>query len=240
MHREIIATEDIALHLVWYEKTIYVKPLPGYLLCWKFHRDEISPNAALAAAATGFLLTYTRLVAHPSDFRVAVAQGLMPEGLCWGQWHAFATSLLDHVALQDVPLNKRYLYGELRLARLNHISLLSSRHRRLYYSTYSQYDHFFTKKFAWFVLAVAVFTVILEAMQVMLSTERPPPVFQSVAFHFGLLAILFVVSAGGAAVGLFLALFVYFLIVTWRTRIRDDVSGAGAADCEKKFRRSYL
>jgi hypothetical protein len=110
MHRKLLITEDPALHLVWYEKTIYIKPLPEFLLCWRFYRDRICPDPSRAACAAGFLSTYLRLVSHRSDFRIGVQLGLLPDGLTRDQWSAFAASLRGN--LGHVPLNKRYRYGE--------------------------------------------------------------------------------------------------------------------------------
>lgn len=124
MHREMLITEDPALHLVWYEKTIYIKPLPEFLLCWQFYQDQICPDPSRAAFAAGFLSTYLQLISHRSDFRIAVKLGLLPDGLIWEQWRAFAASLREN--LKHVPLNNRYYYGELRLRRLNHIYLVGT------------------------------------------------------------------------------------------------------------------
>lgn len=222
MHREVLITEDPALHLVWYEKTMYIKPLPEFLLCWQFYQDHICPDPSRAALAAGFLSTYLLLIPRRSDFRIAVKLGLLPDGLVWEQWRAFAASL--HENLKHVLLNKRYHYGELRLRRLNHIYLLS-RLGLMYYSTYSQYDHFFSQNFAWCVLAFGFFTVILDAMQVVLSTSETPAAFDGAAYRFGVFAVVVVVCAATLITALFLGLFVYFLAITLRTKAADNREG---------------
>jgi hypothetical protein len=228
MHRELLITEDPALHLVWYEKTIYIKPLPEFLLCWRFCRDRICPDPSRAACAAGFLSTYLRLVSHRSDFRICFQLGLLPDGLTWDQWSAFTASLRGN--LGHVPLNKRYRYGELRLRRLNHVYLVGRR-GLTYYSIYSQYNHFFSENFAWCFLVFATFTVILEAMQVVLSTPRTPAAFDAAAYRFGIFVLLVVVSTVVIVTALFLGLFVYFLAITLRMKATGNREDEHCKEC---------
>jgi hypothetical protein len=96
--REIVATEDAHLHLVWYHDKIYVKSMPLCLLNYDFWTtylplpvDSTSSDketfairqAPLApmfdrAAAVGFMRSYALLVRHHVDFILARESHLFP------------------------------------------------------------------------------------------------------------------------------------------------------------------
>jgi hypothetical protein len=81
--RTVCITENPDLHLVWYYKQLYVKPLPKFLLSfdfWEKHLAETtqySPNSssiqpdAIRRAALGFVRSYSYLICHESDFLIA-------------------------------------------------------------------------------------------------------------------------------------------------------------------------
>jgi hypothetical protein len=108
MSRTILITEQPSLHLVWYQSTIYIKPLPRFLMNWSFWDHEICPaddedseKEILWREANGFVFTYTRLIVHESDFRIAHEIGLLPPEITWSQW----SSLRFDMAATLKPIN---------------------------------------------------------------------------------------------------------------------------------------
>lgn len=62
-------------------------------------------------------------------------------------------------------------------------------------------------------------------MQVVLSTSRTPAAFDAAAYRFGVFALVVVVCAAALMTALFLGLFVYFLVITLRTKATDNRAG---------------
>ncbi|RAH73010.1 uncharacterized protein BO66DRAFT_465508 [Aspergillus aculeatinus CBS 121060] len=123
--RQIVITEQADLHMVWYESRIFLKPVPRYLLDHQFWDRHIR-HEALHSAASGFLLSYTWLISHPSDLQIAHELKLIPTTVSWQAWTVFVEDLLSHVDFKGYAnVNKRYRYGELRLFRLNTIYRLT-------------------------------------------------------------------------------------------------------------------
>jgi hypothetical protein len=68
--REIIITEDPRLHLVWFHDRIYLKPLPMYLLSYRFWEEFLIYDSTrlgvrrndIRKAALGYLRTYCYLI----------------------------------------------------------------------------------------------------------------------------------------------------------------------------------
>ena len=79
IQRDIILTENPELHLVWSKSRMFLKPMPGWLLDPDFWpkfilEDPRNPDPErkkLTACARGFLFSYTALISHESDFRIA-------------------------------------------------------------------------------------------------------------------------------------------------------------------------
>lgn len=218
MLRNVVITEDPALHMVWFDSTIYIKPLPEYLLDWEFFNTHICSDEILFQLACGFLLSYSKLIFHKSDFKIAIDEGLIPNTIDWASWCSFALEIRN-IPLIDV--NKRYKYGELRLRRLNHIFNFC-RWELAYHSVYTQYDHFFTQNFAWLLLVFGYLTLVLTAMQVILATPSTTKVFQDVSYWFGVFSIIAVLAGVLLVSGLFVILFIYNLIITllWQHKCR--------------------
>lgn len=134
--REIIATEDARLHLVWYRNRIYVKPMPLCLLNHDFWATYLSspvenaPSAHHTSApqpnpykpffdrriALGFMRSYALLVRHRVDFVLARESHLFPIEFDWEQWSEFIAHFRH---IEDDEVANRYHYGQLRLSRLN-------------------------------------------------------------------------------------------------------------------------
>ncbi|KAF4538082.1 uncharacterized protein LTHEOB_11030 [Lasiodiplodia theobromae] len=203
-NRRIIITEDPRLHLVWVDDKIFIKPLPPYLLSHAFWAEILqpcsgpttttttttsnaSPNSttashrtAIALAARGFLRTYSHLIRHESDFRIALDEQLIPPPpvftstpssdipITWTTFADFTASISSLV--NDADVSPRYAYGELRLSRLNFYAKLFL--RRFYYQRrFPQYGTYFAQFFAPILFVFGTLSVVLGAMQVMTATE---------------------------------------------------------------------
>ncbi|KAI4193424.1 MAG: hypothetical protein LQ350_008322 [Teloschistes chrysophthalmus] len=134
--REIVASEDAHLHLVWHYNKIYVKPLPLCLLNYDFWTTylplqvdstsseegtfairSVPPSPVFdRAIALGFMRSYALLVRHHVDFILARESHLFPAKLDWAKWSEFIAHFRK---IEDEDVAKRYHYGQLRLSRLN-------------------------------------------------------------------------------------------------------------------------
>ncbi|KAF8241896.1 hypothetical protein K440DRAFT_640845 [Wilcoxina mikolae CBS 423.85] len=168
IRRDIVINEKPYLHLLWYEGTIFIKPLPAYLLSADFFKQHIHRNTDLRKLALGFLRSYTKLIQSPVDLQIAKEKFLVPSDLDWKTWCELATHIMY---IPDEEINKRYYYGELRLTRVNHAHRYCYAFPKKYYSQYVTYGQFFRQNFGWLFLAVVYISVILAAQQVLLTTD---------------------------------------------------------------------
>ncbi|KAJ4288936.1 hypothetical protein N0V90_011277 [Kalmusia sp. IMI 367209] len=136
--RDIIATEDVRLHLVWHRNRIYIKPMPVGLLNYDFWatylafpNENTTPDQHISTSkpishktifdrkiALGFMRSYAFLVRHRIDFVLAREAHLFPTDLEWEEWNEFISHFRN---IEDDEVAKRYHYGQLRLSRLNWI-----------------------------------------------------------------------------------------------------------------------
>lgn len=177
--RDIIITERADLHLVWNGSTLYLKPLPDYLLDYTIWKEFICLDASLFDDARGFLYSYLRLICTKSDMAIAHSQELLSKDVNWEQWTKFSAIILQSISPQQLTdINPRYLYGELRLSRLNWISRFCSQTasfnalRSGYQGGYYQYSTFLKQNFTWLLTAIIYVTLALNAMQVGLTTNE--------------------------------------------------------------------
>ncbi|KAH7907878.1 hypothetical protein BJ138DRAFT_1069699 [Hygrophoropsis aurantiaca] len=202
--REITITEDPNMHLVWYDSTIFIKPLPVCLLDHEFFCTYISPNRTLFEEACGFLRTYTILVRHESDFHIAMDVGLLPRSITWEQWSMLAYHL-SSIQLSDA--NRRYVYGELRLHRLNLVHNIYRR-KPWYQNIYRDYYAWLSSQLRWLLIVFAYMSVLLGAMQVVMSSPLAGNVVSAVCYWFGIATILVLVTVLGSQLTTFLCTFV--------------------------------
>lgn len=200
IEREIILTERPDLHLVWYKSRIYIKPLPTFLLDHAFFTANLcedktlsEESSSLHASACGLLLSYTSLVRHESDFTIATSMRLLPPDMTWERWTALAREV--YTAVGDKTINKRYLYGELRMTRLNLLYRVLMINSRGFHHGYTQYASFFRQNFGWLLLAFAYVTVVLAAMQTVLTSALAQENYDihKVSYWFGVAVLLTVV-----------------------------------------------
>lgn len=177
----------------------------------------------LYRSAMGLLLSYTALVAHESDFAIALHANLLPADLEWDQWIRLSQQLPSFHGRNET--NRRYIYGELQTSRLNVIyRLLNPRGSLIhgYMPTISSYAIFFRANFAWLFAAFAYISVALAAMQV--GGQNPwlqyDVRFLRASMGLTLFAILAPILALGTGVIVFLVLFIYNLVTTLKNKRR--------------------
>ena len=219
--RNVVLTEDLDEHLVWYQAKIFIKPLHPWLLDWRFWLDQICPETYLFKAACGFLISYTWLICHPSDFALALELHLLPEKISWNQWTTFVGSFLERIDLGSLhQITCRYQYGELRLTRLNRIyrwtrSGFSVRNFfRGYLSLSTWYQDLFRNSFGWLIVSFAYFTVALSALQVGLATDylQKKASFQHASYLFAAVSLAFVATMTVALALTWFILTIYYFL----------------------------
>ncbi|KAF3492116.1 uncharacterized protein GIQ15_01633 [Arthroderma uncinatum] len=215
LSREVFITEQMDMHLVWTEGRVFLKPIPRFLLephfwteylscreyCECSSKDEASSLGSaqectrrkLWKSALGFLFSYAALVTHESDFHIAKDKHLLPaEGtITWQGWRTFVEQLDTENIYREI--NPRFIYGELRLSRLNKIYRLSQRpFLRGYMSHWHQYRTFFQDNFTWLASAMVYIAIVLTAMQVGLATKSLTEnnAFQLASYGFTIFSIL--------------------------------------------------
>lgn len=220
---KITIVEQADLHLVWSVESLFVKPLPTYLLDYSIWLDYICRDDRFSRTyedARGFLLSYTWLIRYKSDFEIAKEAHLLPDHLTWSAWRDLVDSLWDHFhnLSNQQAISKRYRYGSLRLSRLDQIyrfscgELLDG-----YLQSYSSYGGFFRREFAWLIVAFAYASIILAAMQLGLTIQQLQEngTFNNVSYGVTVAAIMLPASILAFALVLGAALWTYnyFLIM---------------------------
>ena len=158
VQRSIVITQQADLHLVWYNHRIFIQPLPPFLLHHEFFSRHVC-SSPFYADACGLLQSYTKLVKHESDYRIAMEMGLLPESISWAQWSAFA------IQVQPATVSKRWKYGELRLFRLNLVYRFCLGHWiRGYHLLHINFNSSFGTSFTWPLVTFAYATTVLNAM----------------------------------------------------------------------------
>ena len=229
--RRIVLVENPELHLVWHADRVFVKPLPRYLTSLPFWECFLLPDGAtrqgddtqaLAAAALGFVRSYRYLVRHESDFELAQKHGLVPSEVKWPDFVAFITGF-RYVADGDV--SARYQFGDLRLSRLNLWAWLFVGRWNFRDVTWS-YDAYFTRFYGPILFTFGIFSVVLNAMQVVLAgsaTGITPNSWQSleaVCQWFAVATLLCTVAVSFSLLVALLALVSNETIYAIRARLR--------------------
>lgn len=179
--RRITVAEDPELHLTWMYDHIYLKPLPSFLLSWKFWHfyfcSSLSPlsqqeRTDAKAAATGFVRSYSHLILHASDYRIAVETNLIQPDIPYSKLRQF---LADFQKAPDSSTSKRYQFGELRLRRVNFWSRIFLR-RFIFQKVQIHYTYsaYFDRFFGPLIFIFAFFSTTLSAMQVGLASNSSP------------------------------------------------------------------
>lgn len=236
--RDITIIERMELHLVWGQGKIFIKPLPRYLLNPHFWENHLScdecnvqststdqspscQHAHLKSIAFGFLLSYIALLSYESDFAIAKDKHLIPSEITWPQWRQLVREVLagDSADRLYAHVAPRFIYGELRLNRLNLIFLaregpLSSG----FVATWKTFGSFYRDNAAWFITFTAYLVIILTAAQVGLSTTRlaDNQPFQNISYGFTIVSMVVPIFALGVLIAFSAVLWTYNVIRTRR------------------------
>ena len=200
--RQIILTEEPQLHLLWVYNSIFVKPIPRFLLShafWKFflspESSPLSPNdrQATFGAIRGLFRSYYHLIKYRSDFDLASENRLIPEGV---EWEPLADFLSCFADLENDAVSPRYNFGEIRFTRLKFWSSILL--HRLSFKFYGQYADHFSRFYGPLLFIFGVLTVVLSAMQVALATNvQTWSTFTLVCRWLAVATILLVALIGG-------------------------------------------
>ena len=205
--RKIIVSEDPSLHLVWFSDIIYIKPLPPCLTNHEFFQEHICGDDSRYRLACGLLYSYIKLIQYESDYKIAINLGLVrSENLTWEKWQQFRLSLLNTIKADPDIINERYLYGELRLSRLNFIYAFRQFHPSGYHNAYIQYIPYFSRYFAAAILVFAFASVSLSAMQVAIQVPgiHIPTMLATTCYRFSVAALIAVVAMLITMIGIFI------------------------------------
>lgn len=213
--RTIVPAEEPKLHLVRYYETVYIKPIPHYLLnwsIWQHHIAKVQPQPVQDRptnqarydkyrAAVGFLRSYSFLIRHESDFIVAKQNNLLPEGI---KFQDFQTFIKPFRSMGDDHVSHRYQYGQFRLTRLNWAVRATSIVRLIkphssnwqvawnYQTLFWQSSQYLQHYAAPFIVLFVFLSLILSAMQVVLAAKAADiwDTFTRVSWGFSVATII--------------------------------------------------
>ena len=229
------------MHLVWFENSIFIKPCSEALLSWEFWdrcicavtpddkaesaENKGSQGLQLFEAACGFLYSYTRIIIHPSDYRVAVKDNLIPD-IGFSNWCLLAQDIANTVSSPGFTHVPRWRYGELRLSQLNMIYKFTLRGYSYAYM-YTSYSAYFNKNLGVLLLGFAYCSVVLAAMQVVAALQDRTDWLAAWCLRFSVMIIFGVLSVAVAMVLLFLGI---FMSQFGRTLVHQRKVGKGKYD----------
>ncbi|KOS21903.1 hypothetical protein ESCO_001630 [Escovopsis weberi] len=217
LSREPTLTQRMDMHLVRTGDRVFLKPIPRFLFEPRFWAEYLACRPACSCSfslkpasassfdvfrgerpcthrklrkrAFGFLHSYTALVAHESDLDVAKDKRLVPAELTWQKWRIFVEELLTS---DDIFRNvdARFLYGELRLTRLNAVYILKG--RGFYMRFWTQPGDLFTSGLSIIASSTIYLAIVLTAMQLGVSVDplRFNTSFISASYGFAVFSIL--------------------------------------------------
>ena len=190
-----------------------------------FWQQHLCCDETIYKRACGYLLSYIWLVCHESDLQIAKQHGLLPDRVQWADWVALTRSFLDVIDYDKLAgVDRRYLYGELRLRRINWIYRLTGKgFIRGYLYGYNQYSVFLRNNFAWLAVAFLYTTVILSAMQVGLATDglQHNSMFQNASSGFTVFSVLapLIVIGVAACIVFILVLFNFYNTRSYKAKV---------------------
>ncbi|KAK6332350.1 hypothetical protein TWF696_003068 [Orbilia brochopaga] len=172
--RQVLANERHSLHLVWYRDRIFVKPIAPYLLSAAFWEWIAEADQEVFKAVAGLMRTYTHLIQSEADYRLASddRSPLLPlsTGKTTDDFEKFARFIDQFSRLADDELSPRYLYGELRLTRLNWLIRFLFI-KVTFFHVDGEWGLIFMSLLAPLIAIFAVLSILLAAMQVGLAAE---------------------------------------------------------------------
>lgn len=175
---------------------------------------------AQRSIALGFLFTYAALISYESDFAISKKIGLLPNELdsCeWADWLKFVEEIMTPSIYEDI--HRRFYYGELRLGRLNAISMLTG--LSCYMNQWPDYSSFLRDQLGWLATTTIYIALALTAMQLGLATDqlKTSPSYMRAAYGFSVFAILGPLISGG----IILLALVILVAINWKfQKVRSE------------------
>lgn len=215
MGYQIVASQQMDLHLLRFSGKLLLKPLPDYIFSYSFWQNYICPDMQLWKNANGWLLSYIWILVSPLDFQIAKDAHLLPEHLTWANWKSFVEEFCGKIDIEALDqVNPRFQFGDLRLYRINTIyrTLFFTTHFvRGYLYTYNRYVVFFERNFSWILIAFVFFSLVLSAMQVGLAVSplAEDQVFREVSWGFVVFSMMVVATALGSVGVVFAGVFLF-------------------------------
>ncbi|KAI4146698.1 MAG: hypothetical protein LQ340_005842, partial [Diploschistes diacapsis] len=110
--------------------------------------SRTAQRTRIRQSALGLLRSYSHLIQHHSDFRIAQSPSLLlvPPEINWPTFDAFIARF-DADAVPDADVSPRYAYGEIRLTRLNFYAKFLSR-SWYFHRLVPQYEDYFARFYA--------------------------------------------------------------------------------------------
>ena len=176
---------------------IFVKPIPAWLLDENFARSYVAGRSGLQDRANGFLRSYLFLIQYETDFNMAMDRGLIPSTMTWKEWLVLVEKKYNLVTTDRHCCSPRFMYGELRLSRINFLYRFLPRYKlrnlfRGYNYGNATYQGFIAKNFAWLIIAFIFVTLLLTAMQLGLETRelQNNATFHRASYGFSVFSII--------------------------------------------------
>ncbi|KAL7783939.1 hypothetical protein V8C43DRAFT_169457 [Trichoderma afarasin] len=235
--RRIVPVENPRFHLIRQEKSVFIKPIPVCLLNYDFwtqylasdfhtSRVMLSESDSYRATALGFLRSYSHLIQHQSDLRIAKDHGLISEDITWARWSKFIRGFR---LLNDENVARRYHYGQIRLTRLNWAIFIfrpksAGNRLRFYHESPWSALAFVQNAAVPLAFIFASVSLILSSMQVMLSVpddsllaggigENKLRTVQLIFWWFSILTLLF--AALSSALLVFIPVIIIIYQISW-------------------------
>ncbi|KAK0761394.1 hypothetical protein N5P37_006344, partial [Trichoderma harzianum] len=144
------------------------------------------------AMALGFLRSYSHLILHQSDLRIAKEHGLIPEDITWAGWSKFIRGFR---LLNNEDVARRYHYGQIRLTRLNWAIFIfrpksAGSRLRFYHESPRSALAFIQHAAVPLAFIFASVSLILSSMQVMLTVPDDSLLFGGIALSSALLVFI--------------------------------------------------
>ena len=220
--RAIIPTMRSKLHLVWFQRIIYIMPLPDYLLNASFYSEVICRQPDLYSDVVGFFRSYCDLIQDPIDLIIAKEAHLIPEEVTWKQWCNIRQAILREIEYSVV--NKRYEYGELRLHQLDLIYRFTGR-RLSFFAVHREYQTYFAGHLATFATAFAFVATILTAMQNVINVKGVSETLITTCYRFSIAVLIGICACFGYIGIMFIVLYSYNFARVWSAKpVRQDES----------------
>ncbi|EXJ73271.1 uncharacterized protein A1O5_03031 [Cladophialophora psammophila CBS 110553] len=214
--RRVVITERMKFHLLWHGDTIFIKPLPTWILDEDFCRRTTYHNETLKGRRYGFCKTYLWLIQYRSDFILAQELHLLPSSMSWDEWQRLVREKCTLLSDPSVSTSPRFLRGELRLSRVNMLYRYLPRYKlhnlfRGYFYGSASYKDFVRHHFGWLLVACLLMTLVLGALQLGIATEelRNNSQFSQVSYGFTISCLTVVFGATLCAVTASVAVTIY-------------------------------